>query len=619
MSADSPLPRRWALLAAALTGRPLAVRAVPRAGRAWDGSAQPEVVDLPLGGGIDAWRLAVLRHAMDLQVDGRLAFRLERAAALGLTGPLSGSVPPEASDVERCLASWPRPVLLRRLWWRLDRQRIDARIRERFPGARPVLPAAPVLPDGLPQALQHRLQTGTAPTATVDDSLRAALTWCAWLAASHPGRPRRLPGAAWLVNELESAEQGDPAGARGTGRGWADDGRDAAAADRLHGDDATSRPADASAGPATGAAAPGSIATRADRPEVSPTVPLPTRAAPRQPTVQEAQRHRHDEWDYRLQRYLRAWTCVHERTLPAADPDFLADLRQRHPGLARLIRRRFSGARPAWRERVRRSPDGDQLDLDAAIAEVVNRRAGQVPDGRVYVAHPPRRRDVCAALLLDTSGSTGFALPDPAADAAEAADAQEDFFFHAAPRRHVPPPRPRRRVIDVARDAIGLMCEGLHGLGDRHAVFGFTGQGREQVDFAVAKGFDSPWDARGAAPLAALQPGGSTRTGAAIRHALRHLAREPARRKVLIVVTDGYPQDSDYGPDPDDIDYGLHDTARALHEAARAGVAAFCISVDGAAHDHLRRVCPPQRYLVIDDVNDLPQRLVAVYRRLTVG
>ena len=124
------------MLATALAGRPLAVRAVPRIGRAWDGSAQPEVVDLPLGGNDDTWRLAVLRHAMDLLDDGRFAFKLERAAASGLTGESGGTLPTSASDVDRCLASWPRPVLLRRLWWRLDRQRVDARIREGFPGAR---------------------------------------------------------------------------------------------------------------------------------------------------------------------------------------------------------------------------------------------------------------------------------------------------------------------------------------------------------------------------------------------------------------------------------------------------------------------------------------------------
>ena len=84
-----------------------------------------------------------------------------------------------------------------------------------------------------------------------------------------------------------------------------------------------------------------------------------------------------------------------------------------------------------------------------------------------------------------------------------------------------------------------------------------------------------------------------------------------------MLVTDGYPQDQDYGPDRNDRAYGLRDTAQALREAARAGVAASCITVDQAAHDCLRGVCPAHCYLVIDDLNSLPERLSRLYRRLT--
>ena len=80
---------------------------------------------------------------------------------------------------------------------------------------------------------------------------------------------------------------------------------------------------------------------------------------------------------------------------------------------------------------------------------------------------------------------------------------------------------------------------------------------------------------------------------------------------------DRLPEDSDYGPDPDDIEYGLRDTAQAMHEAERAGIAVFCVSVDHAAHDYLRKVCAPSRYLVIGDVHALPEQLSKVYRRLT--
>ena len=84
-----------------------------------------------------------------------------------------------------------------------------------------------------------------------------------------------------------------------------------------------------------------------------------------------------------------------------------------------------------------------------------------------------------------------------------------------------------------------------------------------------------------------------------------------------MVVSDGYPQDQDYGPDWRDHDYGLHDTSKALEEAARAGVATFCITVDPAGHDYLRRMCAPDRYLVIDDVAALPRELARVYRTLS--
>ena len=111
----------------------------------------------------------------------------------------------------------------------------------------------------------------------------------------------------------------------------------------------------------------------------------------------------------------------------------------------------------------------------------------------------------------------------------------------------------------------------------------------------------------------------NTRMGPAIRHTTTKLNRQPMRTKLLIMVSDGYPQDQDYGPDRTDAEYGLQDTAVALREAERAGISTFCITIDPAGHDYLRRMCPEQRYLVIDDVLALPGELAKVYRALTVG
>ena len=113
-----------------------------------------------------------------------------------------------------------------------------------------------------------------------------------------------------------------------------------------------------------------------------------------------------------------------------------------------------------------------------------------------------------------------------------------------------------------------------------------------------------------------MEPRRYTRMGPAIRHAATKLVAQPARTKVLIVVSDGYPQDKDYGPIAGDSEYGLHDTARALQEAERAHISTFCITVDPAGHDYLRRMCAEDRYLVIDDVTALPEELSKIYRAL---
>jgi len=106
--------------------------------------------------------------------------------------------------------------------------------------------------------------------------------------------------------------------------------------------------------------------------------------------------------------------------------------------------------------------------------------------------------------------------------------------------------------------------------------------------------------------------------GPAVRHAAAKLGGVAAQTKLLIVVSDGYPQDTDYGRDRNDRDYGMHDTARALRDATNAGIETFCVTIDPAGHDYLREMCPDGRYLVIDDVESLPAELAKLYL-LTMG
>lgn len=326
-----------------------------------------------------------------------------------------------------------------------------------------------------------------------------------------------------------------------------------------------------------------------------------------------------DEWDYRQQQLRPDWCTLVERRQHGSETQFIHQTRRRHAALARRVRGEFAAWRPEGLQRVHGASDGDEIEIERAVQAWVDRRAGVLDDDAWYLRRDRAQRDVATAILVDTSASTDFVLPDERVGPPRPApSAQADtVYLYDLALAPAPPEPPKRRVIDVAKDALALICDALHTLGDCFAVYTFSGHGRAHVDFRVVKSFDEAVSSRTAGAIAALRPRGATRTGAAIRHASAQLARQPQRQRALIVVTDGYPEDIDYGPEPRDLRYGLEDTAHALQEAQALGLQTFCLSIDPAGHDYLRRMCPPRRYIVIKDLAALPDELAKVYRTMT--
>ncbi|MGE0312982.1 MAG: nitric oxide reductase activation protein NorD [Lautropia sp.] len=583
-------------------------------------------------------RLQVLRRVLDRVPGGRWCVAVAPQDDTGLLGPRRE--PAEAGTaalgIDDCLRSWPHPVLLRRLFLHVDGRRVDAQLAERFPGAARdlALDLAPPLPDAL-DAFSRAL---AAPTDAVD-ALRVALALHRHLLsrrrrATSPGDAARRTLVV-RTGDAPSPDLGDgpsTGGHRLADPGTAGDPVDASATGAADGAaDATrtlrapSRTSPTPRPSPTPAAGPGGIRAATADP-TTPDAGAPVRVGAARP-VEAVEITRHDEWDCHRRAYLRRWTSVRERRVVGHDDGFLAALHARHPALARRIRQQFARLRADAPRRERRLPDGELVDLDAAIDALADRRRnGGAADDRTYQSRPRRRRDVSVALLLDMSGSTGYPVPrrEPIAAPAAApvgASVEPDpdepaFLWQPAPAPAHDGDAPVRKVIDVAKEAVGLLGEALQALGDRHAIFAFSGEGRHAVDVAVVRDFDDARPGAWGAALAAIEPQGSTRTGAAVRHALHRLRAQPARRRILIVLSDGYPQDSDYGPDRDDREYGLQDTAHALREAERAGVATFNLSIDAGSTDYLRRMCPPKRYWVVDDVEALPARMLSLYRLL---
>jgi nitric oxide reductase NorD protein len=174
-----------------------------------------------------------------------------------------------------------------------------------------------------------------------------------------------------------------------------------------------------------------------------------------------------------------------------------------------------------------------------------------------------------------------------------------------------------KRIIDVEKEALVVMAEALESIGDEYAVYGFSGYGRDNVEFFVVKDVEERYSEAVKRRIDALKPYRSTRMGPPIRHAIQKLYRRPARLKTLILLSDGYPQDFDYGKDRRGKDYGIQDTRVALQEARRKGIHTFCITVDREGKSYLPEMCGEDKFIVIENVARLPQLLPKIYRGLT--
>jgi nitric oxide reductase NorD protein len=295
---------------------------------------------------------------------------------------------------------------------------------------------------------------------------------------------------------------------------------------------------------------------------------------------------RYPEWDHRIGDHRADWVQLTEYTLQPGSADFVDDIRQQHGPLIGRLRRSFEALRPSQPERQRGLRDGDELDMDCVVEARVNRRASGEMSDRLYQRRLPARRDVAVAFLVDLSSSTN-----------EVANTDG------------------KRIIDVEREALVLAAEAVDAIGDDCAIYGYSGYGRDQVGFYIAKDFQDPWDDTVRRRVGRMSWKMENRDGAAIRHAVHKLSKHPAKVRLLLILSDGKPLDC--GCDTYSDIYAQEDTRVALQSARKAGVHPFCITVDPHGRDYLGRMYGEHGYTIIDRVQLLPERLPAVYRRLT--
>ena len=292
-------------------------------------------------------------------------------------------------------------------------------------------------------------------------------------------------------------------------------------------------------------------------------------------------RYRYPEWDCSDGAYIEHGTTV--RMLPPVpgDPRWVDATLARHRTHLDGIRRQFEALRPE-RVRLRRQPDGEDVDIDACVQGRADLRAGGFLREGLYEARRPGRRSIAISLLVDASGSTDGFIGDG------------------------------RRVIDVEREALLLVCVALQGLGEPFSVLAFSGEGPHGVAMRQLKGFDERYGEEVALRIAGLEPEHYTRAGAAIRHATALLMRQPAEHRLLLVLSDGKPNDADRY----DGRFGVEDMRQSVSEARLQGIFPFCLTVDLQAPGYQPKVFGPEGYAVLPAPERLPMVLLDWTRRL---
>jgi len=321
----------------------------------------------------------------------------------------------------------------------------------------------------------------------------------------------------------------------------------------------------------------------------------------------------YDEWDYVAADYRRNWCRLREIYVEGDGGDFFEATLLRYAELLPQVRRNFQRIRPASYRMVRGLEDGDEIDLERTIESRIARRMGEVPDNRVYKARKKEARDVATLFLLDMSASTDEPIHREPPRYSQQDD--DDDWAKTWQRRPQQPQRPRR-IIDVNKEALVIMAQALEEIGDSYAIMGFSGHGRDNVEFYVIKEFDNELTDEVKARVGAVEPKRSTRMGTAIRHVREKFKDVASRAKHVMLLSDGFPQDFDYGHDRRSNAYGIQDTMVALKELEMSGVLPFCITVDRTGHDYLRQMCSASRYLVIEDITSLPRQLPKIYEQV---
>ena len=292
----------------------------------------------------------------------------------------------------------------------------------------------------------------------------------------------------------------------------------------------------------------------------------------------------YNEWDYQLQLYRPNWATLYERRLRKGDPELINKILKTHKPIANQLKNAIDRMQPQGLVKLKKQQEGSELDLDACVTALADIRSGITPSDRIYVKKVQHVRDVSVNLLMDLSESTN------------------DMVIGSD-----------KTILELMKESTSLLSWAIDKIGDNLTISGFASDSRHDVQYYRFKPFHYSFNDEVKGRLAGIKGGLSTRMGAAIRHAGVDLLTQSSAKKILLILTDGEPADIDV----DDPQHLRMDAKKAVEELRSHGIVTFCISLDPHADEYVSRIFGKNRFMVIDNIQKLPERLPQLFISLT--
>ncbi|WP_024769204.1 nitric oxide reductase activation protein NorD [Aquimarina macrocephali] len=287
----------------------------------------------------------------------------------------------------------------------------------------------------------------------------------------------------------------------------------------------------------------------------------------------------YDEWNYAKRTYKDNFCKVYPKTILKTDVGYYKKTISKNGSTLLGLRKMLTTVNNKYQQQ-RRQTQGEEFDLDAITDLFVDVHSGITPSEKIYLSKQKKEKDLSILLLLDISlSSDGYAAGN--------------------------------RVIDVEKQVSILFGEILDEFNIDFSINCFYSKTRNHSSYITIKGFDDHWS-KAKFKIGAVEPGGYTRIGPALRHSGALLDKRNTKNKWIILISDGKPNDYDRYEGK----YGINDIKQALRELNERQINSYALAIEAQAKYYLPQMFGQNHYQILTTPVELLQSLVKLYEKI---